>query len=101
MIANDETLVKHRCHDCGDTFTGEHLGYGSTPRCPGGCRNPYLACDACGDIFRPEQPTDDGQKIYAVHGCKRGQVQARLDNPTCRHCGAAKPESTEGHGWTA
>ena len=88
MVANDETLVKRRCHECGDTFNTEHLD--STPRCPGGCRNPYLACDACGDIFRPEQPPDAGQKLYLIHGCKRGQVQARLDNPTCRHCGAAK-----------
>ena len=94
MIADGETLVKRRCHDCGDTFTGEHLGSGSTPLCPGGCRNPYLSCPACGDIFRPEQPPDDGQKVYEVHGCERGKVRLRLDNPTCRHCGAP----TEGVG---
>ena len=90
MIANDETVVERRCYECGDTFDAEHLDSGSTPRCPGGCRNPFLSCPACGAIFQPEQPPDDGQKIYAVHGCKRGQVQARLDNPTCRHCGAPK-----------
>ena len=93
-VTKDETLVKRRCHDCGDTFTGEHLGSGSTPLCPGGCRNPYLSCPACGDIFRPEQPPDDGQKVYEVHGCERGKVRLRLDNPTCRHCGAP----TEGVG---
>ena len=88
MIANDETLVKRRCHECGDTFNTEHLD--STPRCPDGCRNPFLSCPACGATFRPEQPPDAGQKLYLIHGCKRGQVQARLDNPTCLHCGAAK-----------
>ena len=40
MIANDETLVKRQCYECGDTIDAEHLD--STPRCPGGCRNPYL-----------------------------------------------------------
>ena len=94
MMPHTERPVKRRCYECGDTFTAEHLGSGSTPRCPGGCRNPYLSCPACGDIFRPEQPPDDGQKIYEVHGCKRGQVRARFDNPTCRHCGAP----TEGVG---
>ena len=89
MIAPDTEQVKHRCHECGDTFTGEHMGSGSTPLCPDGCRNPFLACPACGDIFRPEQPPD-GQKVYEVHGCKRGKVQARLDNPICLHCGAPK-----------
>ena len=88
MLAETEARVK--CYECGDTLTAEHPVTDSTPRCPGGCPNPYLFCDACGDIFRPEQPPDDGQKAYLIHGCKRGQVRARLDNPTCRHCGAAK-----------
>ena len=96
MIANDETLVKRRCDDCGDTIDAEHLDSGSISCCPGGCRNPYLYCycTACGSIFRPEQPPDVGQKVYLIHGCERGKVQARLDNPTCRHCGAP----TEGVG---
>ena len=88
MIANDETLVKRECMQCGDYFDAEQLG--PFQRCKDGCRNPFLQCPACGDIFRPEQPPDAGQKLYLIHGCKRGQVRARLDNPTCRHCGAAK-----------
>ena len=86
MMPHTERPVKRRCHDCGDTFTGEYQG--STPHCPGGCRNPWLICDACGRFFRPEQPPPDGQKVHVTHGCKRGKVQAKLDNPTCRHCGA-------------
>ena len=88
MLDNGETLVKRRCHDCGDTFTGEHLGSGSTPLCPGGCRNPFLSCPACGDIFRPEQPPDGQQKLYELHGCPRGKRKAQQDNITCKHCGA-------------
>ena len=92
MIADDETLVKRKCMQCGDYFDAEQLG--AFQCCKGGCRNPFLQCPACGDIFRPEQPPDDGQKVYVTHGCKRGQVRARFDNPTCRHCGAP----TEGVG---
>ena len=87
MIANDETLVKRRCYDCGDAL--EHPATGAFPLCPGGCRNPFLSCPACGDCFRPEQ-LPDGQEVYLIHGCKEGKVRARLLNPTCLHCGAAK-----------
>ena len=87
MIANDETLVKRRCYECGDAL--EHPVTGAFPRCPGGCRNPFLSCPACGDIFRPEQPPDV-QEVYLIHGCKAGKVRARMLNPTCLHCGAAK-----------
>ena len=92
MIADDETLVKRECMQCGDYFDAEQLG--AFQCCKGGCRNPFLQCPACGDNFRPEQPPPDGQKVYVTHGCKRGQVRARFDNPTCRHCGAP----TEGVG---
>ena len=80
--------IEHKCLDCGDTFTAPDSPFNTS--CPGGCRNPYLGCDACGDIFRPEQPPDDGQKVYEVHGCKQGKVLAQRDNPTCSHCGAPK-----------
>ena len=89
MVAKGETLVKHRCYECGDTFTAEHLVTDATPRCPGGCPNPYLSCDACGAPFKPSAPPA-GQKLYELHGCKDGKVRARIDNPTCRHCGAPK-----------
>ena len=89
MIAQEETLVKQRCYECGDTFTPDHLDTDSPPHCPGGCPNPYLSCTACGSIFKPTAPPD-GQKVYELHGCKAGEVRARIDNPTCLHCGAAK-----------
>ena len=54
----------------------------------------WYYCDACGDVFPSTTPPLPGQKLYEVHGCKRGKVQARLDNPTCLHCGAAKASSS-------
>ena len=89
MMPHTERRVKHRCYECGDAFTSEHPVTDSTQRCPGGCPNPYLSCDACGGAFKPSAPPD-GQKLYELHGCKEGKVRARIENPACLHCGAAK-----------
>ena len=93
MVAKDETLVKRWCHDCGDTFdTEHHLVTDSLGRVR--CYNPWLICNACGANFKPSAPLPDGQNAYELHDCKEGKVRARLDNPTCGHCGAPKARIT-------
>ena len=82
---DDIAIIPQKCFECGDPVPSTD----ATPRCAGGCPNPVRSCDACGGNFKPTAPPDD-QPLYELHGCKDGKVRAKLDNPTCLHCGAAK-----------
>ena len=90
MLTDDKSKsngnLQRTCVECGDPLNTLHLD--ETPLCPGGCRNPFLSCDACGGGFRPEQPPDAGQKLYELHGCVWGKRKAQQDARTCKHCGA-------------
>ena len=85
---DDITIIAQSCFECGDALA-DPPATDATPRCAGGCPNPVRSCDACGGNFKPIAPPD-GQPLYELHGCKDGKVRAKLDNPTCSHCGAAK-----------
>ena len=86
----DKLEAKRWCDDCGDTYDSEHreLVEDSDGRIR--CHKPWLWCDACRSNFRPSAPATDDLNGWEIHACA-----------PCKHCGAPKPESTEGQGWTA
>ena len=90
MIATNEEEGKLEakplwCDDCGDTYDREHreLVKDSDGRIR--CHRPWLYCTACRDSFRPSAPVADEENAWEIHACA-----------PCKHCGAPKPESTEG-----
>ena len=83
---DDIAIIPQKCFECGDAVPSTD----ATPRCAGGCPNPFRSCDACGGNFKPHGSHQTINRSTSFTAARMARYGRNSTIPTCLHCGAAK-----------